>query len=199
MKLTIFTEQLFRRSPNDENHIIYFKKYGDVKSAEDLLKKLPKFYTLKENIEHAKMDLDNFEKDLNEKEEILKNLNSETLTLEKNELFKELENKNDELFQLRIKINEHLGFKKALKKLKFELDKDSIHITNIDTNYLRDLLKNPISSLLSLSNEDIKERVKYVALQEKINVSTDGLNALVEVSKGDCRRAINYLQSCGTI
>ena len=50
-----------------------------------------------------------------------------------------------------------------------------------------------------LSNEDIKERVKFVADQEKINVSSDGLNALVEVSKGDCRRAINYLQSCGTI
>ncbi|NHJ21174.1 MAG: replication factor C small subunit [Candidatus Lokiarchaeota archaeon] len=50
-----------------------------------------------------------------------------------------------------------------------------------------------------LSNEDIKERVKFVANQEKINVSSDGLNALVEVSKGDCRRAINYLQSCGTI
>ena len=51
----------------------------------------------------------------------------------------------------------------------------------------------------SLNNDDIKERVKYIASQEKINISSDGLNALVEVSKGDCRRAINYLQSCGTI
>ena len=51
----------------------------------------------------------------------------------------------------------------------------------------------------SLSNDDIKERVKYVATQEKINLSPDGLNALVDVSKGDCRRAINYLQSCGTV
>ena len=50
-----------------------------------------------------------------------------------------------------------------------------------------------------LNNDDIKERVKYIANQEKINISSDGLNALVEVSKGDCRRAINYLQSCGTI
>jgi len=51
----------------------------------------------------------------------------------------------------------------------------------------------------SLNNEDIKNRVKFVANKEGIVVSPDGLNALVDVSKGDCRRAINYLQSCGTI
>ena len=51
----------------------------------------------------------------------------------------------------------------------------------------------------SLRNEDIKSRVKFVASKEDISISPDGLNALVDVSKGDCRRAINYLQSCGTI
>ena len=51
----------------------------------------------------------------------------------------------------------------------------------------------------SLNNDDIKERIKYVAKQEKINLIPDGLNALVNVSRGDCRRAINYLQSCGII
>jgi len=51
----------------------------------------------------------------------------------------------------------------------------------------------------SLRNEDIKSRVKFVANKEDLSVSPDGLNALVDVSKGDCRRAINYLQSCGTI
>ncbi len=51
----------------------------------------------------------------------------------------------------------------------------------------------------SLNNEDIKNRVKFVANKEDINITADGLNALVDVSKGDCRRAINYLQSCGTI
>ncbi|MFW9875772.1 MAG: replication factor C small subunit, partial [Candidatus Thorarchaeota archaeon] len=51
----------------------------------------------------------------------------------------------------------------------------------------------------SLSNTDIKKRVNYVAKQEKITLTPGGLNALVEVSRGDCRRAINYLQSCGTI
>ena len=51
----------------------------------------------------------------------------------------------------------------------------------------------------SLSSNDIKERLRYIAKQEGISITNDGLNALVEVSRGDCRRAINYLQSCGTI
>ncbi len=51
----------------------------------------------------------------------------------------------------------------------------------------------------SLNNDDIKKRVKYIAQQENITLTPDGLNALTDVSRGDCRRAINYLQSCGTI
>jgi len=51
----------------------------------------------------------------------------------------------------------------------------------------------------SLSSNDIKERLKVIAKQENISITNDGLNALVEVSRGDCRRAINYLQSCSTI
>jgi len=51
----------------------------------------------------------------------------------------------------------------------------------------------------SLSKEDIKKRVKYVANEEGISITPDGLLAIVDVSRGDCRRAINYLQSCGTI
>ena len=51
----------------------------------------------------------------------------------------------------------------------------------------------------SLNQEDIKERVKYVASKENLSLTPDGLSSLVQVSHGDCRRAINYLQSCGTI
>jgi len=50
-----------------------------------------------------------------------------------------------------------------------------------------------------LNSDDIKSRVKYVAQQEDIGLTPGGLNAIVDVSRGDCRRAINYLQSCGTI
>jgi len=51
----------------------------------------------------------------------------------------------------------------------------------------------------SLNNEDIKERIKYIANQEDIKLTADGANSLLDVSRGDLRRAINYLQSCGTI
>ncbi len=51
----------------------------------------------------------------------------------------------------------------------------------------------------SLNNDDIKKRITYISEIEKISLVPNGLNALVDVSRGDCRRAINYLQSCGTI
>ncbi|MFX1304721.1 MAG: replication factor C small subunit [Promethearchaeota archaeon] len=51
----------------------------------------------------------------------------------------------------------------------------------------------------SLNNDDIKSSVKYIAKQENITLTPGGLSAIVDVSRGDCRRAINYLQSCGTI
>ncbi len=51
----------------------------------------------------------------------------------------------------------------------------------------------------SLSSEDIKKRVSYVANEEGITLTPEGFLALIDVSRGDCRRAINYLQSCSTI
>ena len=50
-----------------------------------------------------------------------------------------------------------------------------------------------------LNKDDIKNRIKLIASKEELNLVANGLNALVDVSRGDCRRAINYLQSCGTI
>ncbi|MFX1258000.1 MAG: replication factor C small subunit [Promethearchaeota archaeon] len=51
----------------------------------------------------------------------------------------------------------------------------------------------------SLKKVGIIERIKYIAHLEKIKLTSDGLNALVSISRGDCRKAINYLQSCGTV
>ncbi|MFX1274927.1 MAG: replication factor C small subunit [Promethearchaeota archaeon] len=51
----------------------------------------------------------------------------------------------------------------------------------------------------SLSDDDVKERIKLIAKNEQIKVVTSGLDVLIDVSRGDCRRAINYLQSCATI
>ncbi len=124
------------------------KKYGDVKNAEDLLKKLPKLISLKENIENSKSDLASFEGMAEETNNSLEKLNSELINLEKNELFKKLESERDRLFKLKIKINDEIGFKKALKKLKFELDKETIHISNINLNYLRNFLKDPVATLI---------------------------------------------------
>ncbi|MFW9875718.1 MAG: replication factor C small subunit, partial [Candidatus Thorarchaeota archaeon] len=51
----------------------------------------------------------------------------------------------------------------------------------------------------SLNDNDLKNRVNFVAKQENIALTTGGLNAIIDVSRGDCRRAINYLQSCSMI
>ena len=50
-----------------------------------------------------------------------------------------------------------------------------------------------------LADNDLKERIKFVSNEENITITSDGLNALADISGGDCRRAINYLQSCATI
>ncbi len=155
------------------------KKYTDVKNAEDLLKKLPKLFTLREQIEHSKTDLDHFEKEFEERKETLENLNKTLIELEKDELFKELDKKKDDLFKLRMTIDNEIGFKKALKKLKFETEKETIHISNFDNNYLRDFLKNPIKLLTTESKDLPKFSALLVQLRHileegnKLNLKTD--------------------------
>ncbi|MHA1291949.1 MAG: replication factor C small subunit [Promethearchaeota archaeon] len=51
----------------------------------------------------------------------------------------------------------------------------------------------------SLNNDDIIERLKYIANNEQIKIKASGLNALMTISRGDLRRAVNYFQSCATI
>ncbi len=46
-----------------------------------------------------------------------------------------------------------------------------------------------------LSIEDIKKRLKFIAEKENVDLKDDGLNAIIEVSEGDLRKAINLLQS----
>jgi hypothetical protein len=161
------------------------KKYADVREAEYLLEKLPKLYSLRDNIENAKKDLDQFEKELKEREETEKQLNKELLTLEKNELFIELEKKKDELFKLRMDINDKLGFKKALKKLKFELEKDAIPGANVDLEFLRKYLKDPIKMLIK-ERKDLPNfsalliHLRHSLEQNQINLKSDTKEKTIE-------------------
>ncbi|MFX0186308.1 MAG: hypothetical protein ACFE8A_01085 [Candidatus Hodarchaeota archaeon] len=162
------------------------KKYGDVKNAEELLNKLPKIFTLKENIEHSKIEIDSFGKMLEETKNSLENLNSRLIKLEKSELFEKLEEEQDKLFKLNIKINDEIGFKKALKKLKFELDKGTIHISNINLYYLRDFLKDPVKMLINESKDLPKFSALLVHLRHtledgnKLSLKTDTKNKTID-------------------
>jgi len=154
------------------------KKYSDLKDAEYLLKKLPKLFALKDNIENAKADLDNFEKELKERQKEQEELTQALTSIEKNELFKELDKAEEILAQLRMKINNQFGFKKALKKLKFELEKDTMHIPNINIFFLKDFLKNPISALTNESRDLPKflallVQLRHVLEENKLNLKTD--------------------------
>ncbi|MHA1339123.1 MAG: replication factor C small subunit [Promethearchaeota archaeon] len=50
-----------------------------------------------------------------------------------------------------------------------------------------------------ISNEEIKNRILFIAKQEGIKIEDNGLNALIYVSNGDLRRAVNYLQASSTV
>jgi hypothetical protein len=154
------------------------KKYSELKDAEYLLKKLPKLFILKENIEHAKADLENFEKELEERQKEQEDLTQALTTIEKNEIFGELDKAEENLAQLRMKINNQFGFKKALKKLKFELEKDTMHIPNVNVYFLKDFLKNPINALVKESRDLPKflallVQLRHVLEENKLNLKTD--------------------------
>jgi hypothetical protein len=161
------------------------KKYTDVKDAEYLLKKLPKLFHLKENIENARVDLDEFENDLEERNIRQEDLNSALIELERNPLFEELEVEKDKLFQLQLKINDGIGFKKALKKFRFELEKGTFHIPNIDLTYIRDFLKNPIK-VLTNERKDLPKftslmvQLRHTLEENKLNLKTETKEKTIE-------------------
>lgn len=161
------------------------KKYEDLKEAEYLLKKLPKLFSLRENIEHAKLDLDQFEKELQVQQSYASELNEKLKLLEKDDLFKDLDEKRDELFKLRIKINDQLGFKKALKKLKHEIESEAFHISNFDTEFLKNFLKDPIK-ILSKERKDLPNftnllvQLRHILEENKLNLKSDTKEKTIE-------------------
>lgn len=161
------------------------KKYNEVKEAEYLLKKLPKILTLKENIEHARADLNQFEVELEERKKKQDDLNTQLVKIEKNDLFKVLEVEKDKIFQLQLKINDEIGFKKALKKFKFEVEKETLHVPNIDLNYLKDFLKNPIRMLASERKDlpkftSLMVQLRHALEENRLNLKTDTKQKTIE-------------------
>lgn len=71
-------------------------------------------------------------------------------------------------------------------------------------NYPNNII-DPIQSRCSLirftalTDDDIRERLNYIAKKENISLTETGATAILYVSNGDCRRAINYLQSCSNM
>lgn len=47
-----------------------------------------------------------------------------------------------------------------------------------------------------ISQDAIKSRIQHVIEGEHVNISDDGLKALMELSQGDMRKALNVLQAC---
>ncbi|MEM3615871.1 MAG: replication factor C small subunit [Candidatus Methanomethylicia archaeon] len=50
-----------------------------------------------------------------------------------------------------------------------------------------------------LSDEDIAARLKYIAKYENVNLTSEGLEAILYVAEGDMRRAINTLQAAAAL
>lgn len=154
------------------------KKYEDLRDAEYLLKKLPKLFSLRENIEHAKADLEEFENQLEEHKTHQEDLSNKLMELEKNALFSDLENKKEKRFKIRMKINEQLGFKKALKKLKHELERETLHLSNLNMNFLKNFLKDPIKTLRDERQDlpnfsNLLVQLRHVLEENKLDLKTD--------------------------
>ncbi len=50
-----------------------------------------------------------------------------------------------------------------------------------------------------LSNDQVRTQLEYVAKQESVKFTKEGLEALVYVANGDCRQGINILQAAGML
>jgi replication factor C small subunit len=50
-----------------------------------------------------------------------------------------------------------------------------------------------------LDEKQLKKRIQYIALQEEVKLSEDGIQAILYVSSGDMRRAINVLQAAAVM
>lgn len=149
-------------------------KYKDVREAELLLNKLPKLISLKSNIENAKGAADNLNEESEEIKEKLASLEKELLKLEDDDLFIKQKDLSDKLFQLKIDINNHLKFKKALKKLSVDAEKGKIKLRNISHNDIKSFLKNPVARLSS-DTKDLRN-LSNILVQLRLSLESNELS-----------------------
>src|SRR4030042_1920400 len=50
-----------------------------------------------------------------------------------------------------------------------------------------------------IKNDDVKKRLSFIAEQEKVGVDNNSLDAICNLSNGDIRKTINFLQTAATI
>ncbi|MGV9205316.1 MAG: hypothetical protein ACOC44_14995 [Promethearchaeia archaeon] len=165
------------------------KKYASgkisLKDAEDLMKKIPKLYSLKENIENAKRDLNEFEEEYEKYNNKVKTLNEELGELEKNKLFKKLKKRKKEIFRFKLKIKDQLHFKKALKKLKFEINKGDIPVSGVSVRDIDNFLKRPVRNLVNQS-KDLRQfssllvQVRHVLEENLLNIKNETKEKTIE-------------------
>lgn len=141
------------------------EKYKKIREAENLINKLPKLFALKNNIENAKNSINEIG---NEKEDVaiqLESLKNELLKFEDHALFKKQSDLNNDLFNLKIDINDNLKFKKALKKLRVEVERGNIKLRNISIDDIKDFFKDPIVNLCKDSKDLRKLSILLVQLR----------------------------------
>ncbi|MFO8018897.1 MAG: hypothetical protein R6U96_09695 [Promethearchaeia archaeon] len=165
------------------------KKYAggklSLKDAEDLMKKIPKLYSLKENIENAKRDLIEFEEEYEKYNSKAEKLKAQLVELEKSKLFKKLKKRKKQIFKLKLKIKDQLHFKKALKKLKFEINKGDIPISGVSEREIDNFLKNPVRNLVNQS-KDLREfssllvQVRHVLEENLLNIKNETKEKTIE-------------------
>ncbi len=96
------------------------KKYTELKNAEYLLKRLPKIFILKDNVENSKSDLGQFEKELENRNITEEELNKKLVELEKDKIFNDHNRKN----------KDYIRYLSALKSEREELQTSVEEILN---------------------------------------------------------------------
>ncbi|MHA1730002.1 MAG: hypothetical protein ACTSWY_14930 [Promethearchaeota archaeon] len=122
------------------------KKYGNVKDAESLLKKIPILESISEKITSSKSTIDNIKKQKEILNNELKSLENQILEIENNPLVVEQEKIKNELFKLRIKFNNAIKFKKPLKKLKKRFE-SSRSYKDITPDQIKKYITDPINTI----------------------------------------------------